>query len=97
MDTYKVKSVVTDTARTFSEALLEAGTNPRIDRTDVKDIFKNVLAKIEYLQLQGFKVDFFVELHMIFRCLHSPGALQRSRQHGRDGGLRQTAGSPGDS
>jgi hypothetical protein len=64
----QVERVVMDTARSVSYALLEDGKNARMDKTDVKDTFKNVPSRIEDLGLQGFKVEdqFFVELRMIF-------------------------------
>jgi hypothetical protein len=57
-----------DTARSFSYALLRAGKNARMDKSDVKDAFKNVPARLDELRLQGFKVEnrYFVELRMIF-------------------------------
>ena len=68
VDKHEVERVVMDTARSFSYALLEAGMGARMDKTDVKDAFKNVPARLEDLRLQGFKVfgKFFVELRMIF-------------------------------
>ncbi len=68
VDRYSVERVSMDTARSFSYALLRAGKNARMDKSDVKDAFKNVPARIEELRLQGFKVEnrFFVELRMIF-------------------------------
>jgi hypothetical protein len=68
VDKYQVERVVMDNARTFSYILLEAGKNARIDKTDVKNAFKNVPAKIKDLNLQGFMLNgrFFVELRMIF-------------------------------
>jgi hypothetical protein len=57
-----------DTARSFRYKLLQAGRYARLDKTDVKDAFKNVPAKTEELRLQGFMVKnrYFVELRMIF-------------------------------
>jgi hypothetical protein len=68
VDKYQVERVTMDNARTFSYTLLEAGKNARIDKTDVKNAFKNVPAKIEDLNLQGFMLNgrFFIELRMIF-------------------------------
>jgi hypothetical protein len=68
VDKYQVERVMMDNARTFSYTLLEAGKNARIDKTDVKNAFKNVPAKIEDLNLQGFMLNgkFFIELRMIF-------------------------------
>ncbi len=68
VDRYSVERVSMDTARSFSYALLRAGKNARMDKSDVKDAFKNVPARIDELRLQGFKVEnrFFVELRMIF-------------------------------
>jgi ribosomal protein L12E/L44/L45/RPP1/RPP2 len=47
----------------FSYALLEAGKNAHIEKTDVKDVFRNVPANIDELRLQDFKVEdrFFIE------------------------------------
>jgi hypothetical protein len=68
VDKYQVERVTMDNARTFSYTLLEAGKNARIDKTDVKNAFKNVPAKIDDLNLQGFMLNgrFFIELRMIF-------------------------------
>jgi hypothetical protein len=68
VDTFEVERVHMDTARTFSYAVLRAGRGARLDKTDVKDAFKNVPARIEDLRLQGFMVldKYFVELRMIF-------------------------------
>jgi hypothetical protein len=68
VDKLNVERVVMDTARSFSYKLLRAGKNARLDKTDVKDAFKNVPARIEDLNLQGFMVEdrYFIELRMIF-------------------------------
>jgi hypothetical protein len=68
VDKYQVERIVMGTARSFSYTLLEAGKNVRIDKTDVRNAFKNVPAKIEDLRLQGFMINnrFFIELRMIF-------------------------------
>ncbi len=68
VDKLQVERVTMDNARTFSFTLLEAGKDARIDKTDVKNAFKNVPAKIEDLNLQGFMLNgrFFIELRMIF-------------------------------
>ncbi len=68
VDKYQVERVVMINARTFSYTLLEAGRNARIDKTDMKNAFKNVPAKIKDLNLQGFMLNgrFFIELRMIF-------------------------------
>jgi hypothetical protein len=47
VDKLQVERVAMDNARTFSFTLLEAGKNARIDKTDIKNAFKNVPAKIE--------------------------------------------------
>ncbi len=68
VDKLSVERVVMDTARSFSYKLLKAGKNARLDKTDVKDAFKNVPAKTGDLRLQGFMVEdrYFIELRMIF-------------------------------
>jgi hypothetical protein len=68
VDKKRVERVVMDTARSFSYKILRAGKSARLDKTDVKDAFKNVPAKTEELRLQGFMVEnrYFVELRMIF-------------------------------
>jgi hypothetical protein len=68
VDKLSVERVVMDTARSFSYKLLRAGKNARLDKTDVKDAFKNVPAKTGDLRLQGFMVEdrYFIELRMIF-------------------------------
>jgi hypothetical protein len=68
VDKLQVERVIMDNAKTFSFTLLEAGKNARIDKTDVKNAFKNIPAKIEDLNLQGFMLNdrFFIELRMIF-------------------------------
>jgi hypothetical protein len=68
VDKFQVERVTMDNARTFSFTLLEAGKNARIDKTDVKNAFKNMPARIEDLNLQGFMLNgrFFIELRMIF-------------------------------
>jgi hypothetical protein len=68
VDTKSVEKVFMDSARSFSNKILQAGKSARLDKTDVKDAFKNVPAKTEELRLQGFMVEnrYFVELRMIF-------------------------------
>jgi hypothetical protein len=68
VDKLQVERVTMDNARTFSFTLLEAGKDARVDKTDVKNAFKNVPARIKDLNLQGFKLNdrFFIELRMIF-------------------------------
>jgi hypothetical protein len=68
VDRRRVERVVMDTARSFSYKILRAGKSARLDKTDVKDAFKNVPAKTEELRLQGFMVEnrYFIELRMIF-------------------------------
>jgi hypothetical protein len=67
-DRHSVERVSMDTARSFSYVLLRAGKNARMDKSDVKDAFKNVPARTDKLRLQGFKVEnrYFIELRMIF-------------------------------
>jgi hypothetical protein len=64
----RVEKVVMDSARSFSYKILRAGKSARLDKTDVKDAFKNIPAKTKELRLQGFMVEdrYFVELRMIF-------------------------------
>jgi hypothetical protein len=50
MDTYLVEKVMMDTARLFTNALLEAGKNTSTNKIDVKDAFKNVPARIDELR-----------------------------------------------
>jgi hypothetical protein len=68
VDKRRVEKVVMDTARSFSYKILRAGKSARLDKTDVKDAFKNMPAKTEELNLQGFMVEnrYFTELRMIF-------------------------------
>jgi hypothetical protein len=68
VDKHSVERVVMDTAKSFSYKLLRAGKNARLDKTDVKDAFKNVPARTDELRLQGFMVEdrYFIELRMIF-------------------------------
>jgi hypothetical protein len=68
VDIFEVERVHMDTAKTFSYTILRAGKGARLDKTDVKDAFKNVPARIEDLRLHGFKVldRYFMELRMIF-------------------------------
>ncbi len=68
VDRRRVERVVMDSARSFSYKILRAGRSARLDKTDVKDAFKNIPAKTEELQLQGFMVEdrYFVELRKIF-------------------------------
>jgi hypothetical protein len=68
VDKLSVERGVMDTAKSFSYKLLRAGKNARLVKTDVKDAFKNMPARIKDLNLQGFMVEdrFFIELRMIF-------------------------------
>ncbi len=68
VDKHSVERVTMDTARSVSYVLLRAGKNARMDKSDVKDAFKNVPARTDELRLQGFKVGnrYFIELRMIF-------------------------------
>jgi hypothetical protein len=68
VDKRHVEKVVMDTARSFSYKILKAGKFARLDKTDVKDAFKNVPARTDELNLQGFMVEnrYFIELRMIF-------------------------------
>jgi hypothetical protein len=68
VDRRRVERVAMDSARSFSYKILRAGKSARLDKTDVKDAFKNIPAKTEERQLQGFMVEdrYFVELRMIF-------------------------------
>jgi hypothetical protein len=68
VDRRRVERVVMDSARSFSYKILRAGKSARLDKTDVKDAFKNIPAETEELQLQGFMVEdrYFVELRIIF-------------------------------
>jgi hypothetical protein len=68
VDTNSVEKVFMDSARSFSYKVLRAGKSARLDKTDVKDAFKNIPAKSDELRLQGFMVEnrYFVELRMIF-------------------------------
>ncbi len=68
VDKRRVEKVVMDTARSFSYKILRAGKFARLDKTDVKDAFKNVPARTDELSLQGFMVEnrYFIELRMIF-------------------------------
>jgi hypothetical protein len=57
-----------DTARSFSYRILRTGKFARLDKTDVKDAYKNMPAKTDGLSLQGSMVEnrYFMELRMIF-------------------------------
>jgi hypothetical protein len=68
VDKHSVERVSMDTARSFSYELLRAGRNARMDKSDVKDVFKNMPARNDELWLQGFMVGnrYFIELRMIF-------------------------------
>ncbi len=68
IDNIEVERVYMDTARSFSYALLDTGKDAWLNKTDEKDAFKNMPARIQDLRLQGFKVfnKYFVVLLMIF-------------------------------
>jgi hypothetical protein len=57
VDKLQVEKVTMDNAKTFSHTLLEAGKDARIDKTDVKNAFKNMPARIKDLNLQGFMLN----------------------------------------
>ncbi len=56
MYVYLTKNEINIVNLTFSYTLTKAGKGARIDKTDVKDAFKNVPAKIDDLRLQGFQI-----------------------------------------
>ncbi len=68
VDKHSVERVVMDTPRSFCYKLLRASRNAGLDKSDLKDAFKNMPAKTEELRLQGFMVEnrYFIELRMIF-------------------------------
>ncbi len=68
VDRHSVERVSMDTDRSSSYALLRAGRSARMEKSDVKDEFKNVPARLDELRLQKFKVEnrYFIELRMIF-------------------------------
>jgi hypothetical protein len=49
VDITEVEKVYMDSAKSFSFSLLEAGKGARLDKTDVKDAFKNIPARVDDL------------------------------------------------
>jgi len=54
VDEYQLEKVRMSTAKSFSHAILSAGRNSTLYKTDVRDAYKLVPAKLEDLRLQGF-------------------------------------------
>ena len=54
VDEFELEKVKMCTAKSFSHAILAAGKNSIMYKSDVKDAYKLVPAKLEDLRLQGF-------------------------------------------
>jgi len=68
VDEFELEKVKMCSAKSFSHAILAAGKGAKMYKTDVRDAYKLVPAKIEDLRLQGFAFleKYFCETRMAF-------------------------------
>ncbi len=81
-----LEKLVLDTVRLFSYKIKEAGKDAKMDKTIIKDAFRNVPATVRDLRLRRLQIQsrYFLDLQMIFGAKRAIYALQGGGEHRQD-------------